>query len=87
MNRCQKKWIFVVVIAVFLFIYIYVSYMNFEGLDINAINLFPTLPANMLPPTPRIKISDSMSQTMPRGVTISTPFPPNKPVGTMGQRA
>lgn len=83
MNRCQKKWIFVVVIAVFLFIYIYVSYMNFEGLDINAINLFPS-PANMLPPTPRIKISDSISQILPQNVTISTPFPPNKPVGTIG---
>ena len=89
MNRCQKKWIFVGVITVFLFIYVYVSFTtdNTEGLtSSNIINLFPS-PANMLPPTPRIKLSDTMSQTMPKSVTFSTPFPPNKPVGTMGQRA
>ena len=50
-----------------------------EGVQRN----MPTIPPNILPPTPRISIPNTIHQFSPAGVTLATPFPPNRPVGKL----
>jgi hypothetical protein len=88
MKQSHKKWIVVLAIVpillTILFVYLYLFQDNDEAMvstTSDPINLMPTIPPNILPPTPRISIPNTIHQLAPAGVTLSTPFPPEKPVG------
>jgi hypothetical protein len=69
-------------IIAILFLYLYV-FQDYQESLADPISLMPTVPPHILPPTPSIKIPSSMQQLMPAGVTFSTPFPHNNPVGKL----
>ena len=90
MKQSHKKWLFVLAILpllfTILFLYLYLFPEKYDEAMVSTtsdpINLMPTVPPNILPPTPHINIPGSMQQLMPASVTFSTPFPPGNPVGS-----
>jgi hypothetical protein len=87
MKQSHKRWVFVLailpILLTILFLYLYLFQNHDEAMSTDPINLMPTVPPNILPPTPRIKIPNTIHQLSPAGVTLSTPFPPNSPVGKL----